>query len=158
MADYGLAGLCLSLIEVAASQLAAKYADAASTGLHYYLASYILPLISCNKEKNLCLSVDPETILAAHTYGSLIHISLRVILGCLQSQAMTDKVGRILIPVPRYKKTLSSRAFLPILPTFSSRPKRLAPHQRSWRRSALTLSATRQALMSPALSTLLQQK
>lgn len=114
VADYGLAGLCLSLIEVAASQLAAKYADAASTGLHYYLASYILPLISCNKEKNLCLSVDPETILAAHTYGSLIHISLRVILGCLQSQAMTDKVGRILIPVPRYKKTLSSRAFLPI--------------------------------------------
>ncbi|EFO61052.1 Hypothetical protein GLP15_2931, partial [Giardia lamblia P15] len=114
VADYGLAGLCLSLIEVAASQLATKYADVASTGLQYYLVSYILPLISCNREKNLCLSVDPETILAAHTYGSLIHISLRVILGCLQSQAMTDKMGRILIPRPRYKKTLSSRAFLPI--------------------------------------------
>lgn len=114
VADYGLAGLCLSLIEVAASQLATRYADAASTGLHYYLASYVLPLLSHNKEKNLCSSVDSETILTAHTYGSLIHISLRVILGCLQSQAMTDKTGRILIPIPQYKKTLSNRAFLPI--------------------------------------------
>lgn len=114
IADLGLAGLCLSLLEVAASQLPTKYADAASTGLHYYLASYVLPLLSQNKEKNLCLSVDSNTILAAHTYGSLIHISLRVILGCLQSQAMTDKMGRILIPMPQYKKVLSSRAFLPI--------------------------------------------